>query len=83
MRNKTTKYIQVRFNFEGFEEEHAESLAALPGVTEARIMYPDDPALYNLYLVTADEQEANEVLEAIRSYELVDFVEFVERPEPR
>jgi len=77
------KYIYVRFNYDSFQEEHAESLSALPGVIQSRAHYPDDPALFNLWLLVVEDDDADRILEIVRGYELVDFVEFIEKPQPR
>lgn len=77
------KYIYIRFNYDTFQEEATESLTALPGVVESRRLYPDDPALYNLWLLIVDADEADSIFETVKGYELVEWVEFTEKPRPR
>lgn len=76
-------YINVRFNFETFDEELIVSIAALPDVVEVRSMYPDDPALYNIYLVTTGREDVDTVLGRIRNFSEVEFAEETKEPEPR
>lgn len=77
------EYISVRFNYDTLSEDHLVSLAALPGVVEARPMYPDDPALCNIYLVTTEAEDCESVLHWIRKFSEVEFAEKTKEPEPR
>lgn len=82
-KKKKTLYVKVRFNYDTYEDELLESLVALPGVTSVEQMYPNDPALYNVALITTDPEDLDSVLEAAASYEFVEYAEIIEEPEIR
>lgn len=75
--------MSVRFKFETFDPEFAVSIAAMPSVDSIEPMYADDPALFNIYLVTASSEDAQSVLESIATFDEVEFVEVIPKPEIR
>ena len=77
------KYISIKFNQDKLSEEIVGSLVALPGVYSVSALYPEDPALFNIYLLSANQSDYPELLETVRNFEPVDFAEIVDEPEIR
>jgi hypothetical protein len=82
-KEQTHAFIAVGVDIERMDEFDIESISGLPGVEEARRLYPDDPALFNLFLVKVEVEQADEILETIRRYPPVEYAGFREEPEPR
>ena len=76
-------YIKVRFDFEKFSSDLVESLAVLPGIITMESMYPDDPALSNIYLAVTSLEYVSGLLDTISSFEPVEFSEVIDKPEIR
>lgn len=76
-------YIKIRFNYDDYHAELLESLVVLPGVLSVEQMYPNDPALYNIALLTTSPEDLDQILEAASTYEFVEYAEVIDEPEIR
>jgi hypothetical protein len=82
-KQRTHAFISMSIDAERIGDFDMGSIRGLPGVEEVRRTYPDDPALFNLYLAKVELEKADDVIATIRGYAPVEYAEFTEEPEPR